>query len=173
MGDFAGTRARLKPFALAAGVFALDRVSKWLVERDVSLTADYKIIPGLFDIVHWENRGVAFGVFNDSESQWRTLLLILLSIAAVIWVSVMLWRAKRLSGLLGWALALVLGGAAGNLFDRAVSGRVTDFLLFYIGEHQWPSFNVADSAMVVGCGLLIIDQSRSKHNKAHGKAHVS
>jgi len=155
--------ARLKSFALAVGVLGLDRLTKWLVERDVSLSADYKIIPGLFDIVHSENRGVALGVFNDSESQWRTLLLIALSIAAVIWVSVMLWRAKRPDGLLCLAFALVLGGAAGNLFDRLVAGRVTDFLLFYIGEYQWPSFNVADSAIVIGCGLLILDQRRGRH----------
>ena len=157
--------ARLKSFALAVGVLGLDRLTKWLVERDVSLSADYKIIPGLFDIVHSENRGVAFGVFNDSESQWRTLLLIALSIAAVIWVSVMLWRAKQPDRLLCLAFALVLGGAAGNLFDRLVSGRVTDFLLFYIGEYQWPSFNVADSAIVIGCILLIVDQRRVKHGK--------
>src|SRR5580700_2934886 len=165
-------RRRLS-FALAVGVIALDRVTKWLVERYVSPAADYKIIPGLFDIVHWENRGVAFGMFNDSESPWRTLALIALSVAAVIWVSAMLWRAKRLDELLRWAFALVLGGAAGNLFDRAVSGRVTDFLLFYIGDHQWPSFNVADSAMVIGCGLLIVDHFRASHSKVHGKANVS
>ena len=82
--------------------------------------------------------------------------------AAVIWVSVMLWRAKRPDALLCWAFGLILAGAVGNLFDRVVSGRVTDFLLFYIGQHQWPSFNVADSAIVIGCGLLIVDQWRGK-----------
>lgn len=159
--------ARLKCVALAVGVFALDRVTKWSVERFVSFSDDYVVVPGLFDIIRSENRGVAFGVFNDSESQWRTTLLIALSIAAVIWVSVMLWRAKRLDALLCWAFALVLAGATGNLFDRVVSGRVTDFLLFYIGRHQWPAFNVADSAIVIGCGLLIADQWRGKHGKAN------
>jgi signal peptidase II len=166
--------ARLKSFALALGVLGLDRLTKWLVERDVSFSADYKIVPGLFDIIHSENRGVAFGVFNDYESQWRTILLVALSIAAVVWVSVMLWRAKQPDRLLCLAFALVLGGAAGNLFDRLVSGRVTDFLLFYIGEYQWPSFNVADSAIVIGCGLLIVDQWRGRTLKqTHGKANVS
>ncbi len=159
--------ARLKSFALAAGVFALDRVSKLLVETRVSFTDDIKIIPGLFDIVHSENRGVAFGVFNDSESQWRTTLLVALSIAAVIWVSITLWRSRQMDAVQPWAFALILGGAAGNLFDRAVSGRVTDFLLFYIGDHQWPSFNVADSAIVAGCGLLLLDQFRPKRRTAH------
>jgi signal peptidase II len=158
---------RRQSFALAAGVFGLDRVTKWLVERYVSFTDDTKIIPGLFDIVHSENRGVAFGVFNDSESPWRTTLLVALSVAAVIAVSAMLWRAKRLDGLLCWAFGLVLGGAAGNLFDRMLFGRVTDFLLFYIGDHQWPTFNVADSAVVIGCGLLIVEQFRGKHGNAN------
>jgi signal peptidase II len=171
--------ARVKSLALAVGVLGLDRVTKLMVERYVSFSAAYRIIPGLFDIVHWENRGMAFGVFNDSDSQWRTLLLIALSIAALVWVSVMLWRAKRLNALLCWAFALVLAGAAGNLFDRVVSGRVTDFLLFYIGQHQWPAFNVADSAIVIGCGLLIVDQWRGTHSKTphskttHGEANVS
>ena len=158
---------RLKCFALAVGVVGLDRIAKSLVERYVSFSDDYRIIPGLFDIVHSENRGVAFGVFNDSESPWRTMLLIVLSIAAVIGVSAMLWRAKRLDGFLCWAFALILGGAAGNLYDRIASGRVTDFLLFYIGQYQWPSFNVADSAIVIGCSLLIVDQLRGKHGNAN------
>jgi signal peptidase II len=158
---------RAKSFALAAAVFALDRATKLIVERSVSFSDDIKVIPGLFDIVHSENRGVAFGVFNDSDSQWRTTLLVAFSIAAVIWVSVMLWRSRQLESLPSWAFALVLGGAAGNLFDRAISGRVTDFLLFYIGPYQWPSFNVADSAIVIGCGLLLLDQLRPKRRTAH------
>jgi len=163
---------RLKSFALAGGVLVLDRLTKTMVERYVSFTADYKIVPGIFDIVHSENRGVAFGFFNDAASPLTTLLLIALSIAAVIGVSVMLWRARRLDGRLCWAFALVLGGAAGNLFDRAVSGRVTDFLLFYIGDHQWPSFNVADSAIVIGCGLLFLD-SLFERRQGTGNANVS
>ena len=159
--------ARLKAFALAAGLFGLDRLSKMLVERYVSFSSDYSVIPGLFDIVHSENRGVAFGVFNDSESPWRTQLLVVLSIAAVIAVSAMLWRARGLDRLQCWAFALILGGAAGNLYDRMISGRVTDFLLFYIGQHQWPSFNVADSAIVIGCGLVIVGQRRWKHGNAN------
>jgi signal peptidase II len=159
--------ARAKAFTLAAAVFAADRATKLLIERSVSFTDDIKIIPGFFDIVHSENRGVAFGVFNDAESQWRTILLVALSLIAVIWVGVVLWRSRHLDPLLTTAFALVLGGAAGNLFDRAVTGRVTDFLLFYVGDHQWPSFNVADSAIVIGCGLLLVDQLRPKRRTAH------
>src|SRR6185312_4830302 len=159
--------ARLKSFALAAVVFGLDRLSKALIERYGSFTAEYPVIPSFFSIVHSENRGVAFGVFNDSESPWRTILLIAAALGALIVVSVMLWRTKRLTPLMCWAFALILGGAAGNLFDRIIAGRVTDFLLFYIRQYQWPSFNVADTAVVIGCGLLIIGQGRLEHGKAH------
>jgi signal peptidase II len=66
-----------------------------------------------------------------------------------------------------WGLALILGGAAGNLLDRIVSGRVTDFLDFYIGDYHWPAFNVADSAIVIGCGLLLLDMLRPKRQAAN------
>src|SRR5215475_4345254 len=148
---------RAKAYGLAALVFAIDRFTKWLVETRVSAMDAIHVIPGFFDIVHSENRGVAFGVFNDSDSEWRTTALVLLSVIAVVWVGIVLWRSRHLERLLCWAFALVLGGAAGNLVDRAISGRVTDFLLFYIGSYQWPSFNVADSAIVIGCGLLLLD----------------
>src|SRR5436189_6306855 len=108
---------RLKAYGVAAGVVALDRFTKWLVESYVSAMDTYRVIPGFFDIVHSENRGVAFGIFNDSTNEWRTALLIVLSVAAVLFVSRMLWRPERLDRTSRWALALILGGAAGNVFD--------------------------------------------------------
>ena len=162
MADF-----RVRAFSVAAGIVALDRITKWMIERHVSFADDIKVIPGLFDIVHSENRGVAFGMFNESGSQWITGLIVALSAAAVIGMSLALARGRGVGQLTAWAYALILGGAAGNLYDRAVAGRVTDFLLFYVGEHQWPSFNVADSAIVVGCGLLLVDQLRPRRTTAH------
>jgi signal peptidase II len=147
---------RLKAYGAGAAVLALDRLTKWLIETRVSFEDTIKVIPGFFNIVRSENRGVAFGLFNDSTSQWRTLLLVLLSIAAVIGVSMVLWRPERLDRLSRWGFALILGGAAGNVVDRILYGRVTDFLLFYIRDYQWPAFNVADSAIVVGSGLLAV-----------------
>ena len=152
MADF-----RVRAFSVAAGIVALDRITKWMIERHVSFADDIKVIPGLFDIVHSENRGVAFGMFNESGSQWITGLIVALSAAAVIGMSLALARGRGVGQLTAWAYALLLGGAAGNLYDRAVAGRVTDFLLFYVGEHQWPSFNVADSAICVGVALMVID----------------
>ncbi len=153
---------RWKAYGAAAAVFGLDRLTKWIIDTHVSFVDSYRVIPGFFDIVHSQNRGVAFGLFSESTSEWRTTLLVLASLAAVIVVSVMLWKARGMDRLVMWGLALILGGAAGNVFDRIVWGRVTDFLLFYVRDYQWPAFNMADSAIVVGSGLLMIDLFRSK-----------
>jgi signal peptidase II len=125
------------------------------------------VIPGFFDIVHSQNRGVAFGIFNDSAFQWRTTLLVAASLVAVVVVSWILRRPGRLDRCTFWGLTLVLGGALGNVFDRIVSGQVTDFLLFYLGDYQWPAFNVADSAIVVGSLLILIDMVRPKRQVSH------
>ena len=161
------TNTRLKAYGAAGAVLALDRLTKWIVEQRVSFVDSYKVIPGFFDIVHSQNRGVAFGLFNDSSSEWRTTILVLLSIAAVVVVSVLLWNAQRLDRLSMWGFALILGGAAGNVFDRVMWGRVTDFLEFYIGPYHWPTFNVADSAIVVGSSVLLIDLLRPRHQAAN------
>ena len=153
---------RWTAYLAAAAVIGLDRVSKWMIERWVPASAGYRIIPGFFDIVHSENRGAAFGIFNDSTFEWRSLALVVVSVAAVIFISVYLWRARHIETAMRWGMALILGGAAGNAIDRIVSGRVTDFLEFYIGDYHWPTFNVADSAIVIGCGLLLLDMLRSK-----------
>jgi signal peptidase II len=158
---------RLKAFGAAAAVFAFDRLTKWIVETRISFVDTYRVIPGFFDIVHSQNRGVAFGLFNDGVSEWRTPLLLLFSLAAVAIVAVILWNADRLDRLSLAGFSLILGGAAGNVFDRLVWGRVTDFLEFYVGDYHWPTFNVADSAIVIGSGLLLIELLRPKRQVAN------
>src|SRR5437660_6914892 len=164
---------RLRAYGIAAAVFALDRLTKWIVETRLSFTDTYEVIPGFFDIVHSENRGVAFGIFNDSTSGWRTTLLVGFSLAAVAGVGFMLRKAQTMDAVLLWALSLILGGAAGNLFDRIASGRVTDFLELYIGPYHWPTFNVADSAIVTASILLIVDLLRSKDKAKQKVTNVS
>jgi signal peptidase II len=158
---------RLKAYGAALAVFALDRLTKRIIETRVTFFDSFKVIPGFFDIVRSENRGVAFGLFNDSTSEWRTALLVIASLAAVALVGAMLWRPERLDRLSLAGFALILGGAAGNVFDRIVWGHVTDFLLFYIGQYQWPAFNAADSAIVIGSVLLIADFLRPKREAAN------
>ena len=136
---------------------ALDRLSKWAISHRLSLHDSIPVIPGFFRIVHAENPGAAFGLFADSPAEWKASLLILFSLVALVIVSALLWKNSHRLTSTGIGLALILGGAVGNLWDRLVSKHVVDFLLFYIGRYQWPAFNVADSAIVVGAGLLVFE----------------
>lgn len=146
-------------FLIALLIVVLDRASKWIVARDISLHDSIQLIPHVFYLTHVENRGAAFGLFAESPSQWKIGMLILFSIVALIVVSTVLWRSGRALTMTttGVGLSLILGGAIGNLWDRLLNGRVVDFLLVYIGSYQWPAFNVADSAIVVGAGLLVYE----------------
>ena len=150
-------RARGVHFFLALLVVLVDRWTKRLVAARIALYAHIQIIPGFFRLTHTENTGAAFSLFADSPAHWKIALLIGFSVVAMVIVSVLLWKQARPLTLSGIALSLILGGAAGNLWDRVVSGRVVDFLLFYFKPYQWPVFNLADSAIVVGASLLVIE----------------
>jgi len=149
----------MRKFHLLIAVFVvlLDRVTKLAVAKNISLHDSIQIIPDFFRLTHVENRGAAFGLFADSPSEWKIAVLVLFSIVALAIVTALLWRNSHSMNTTGIGLSLILGGAIGNLWDRLLSGRVVDFLLFYIGQYQWPAFNVADSAIVVGAGLLVIE----------------
>jgi len=149
--------ARALYFLLALIVVLLDRWTKHLVAVRIPMYSHIQIIPGFFRLTHTENTGAAFSLFADSPSHWKTLLLIAFSAVAMVVVSVLLWKQSRPLTLSGIALALILGGAVGNLWDRIASGRVVDFLLFYLKQYQWPVFNLADSSIVVGACLLVLE----------------
>lgn len=151
------TSARAFHFILALVVLLLDRWTKRLVAAHIALYSSIHIIPGFFRLTHTENTGAAFSLFADSPSHLRTTLLIAFSVAAMIVVSILLWKQTWAPSMTGIALSLILGGAAGNLWDRLARGRVVDFLLFYIKQYQWPVFNLADSAIVVGATLLVLE----------------
>jgi signal peptidase II len=151
------TSARTTHFILALLVVLLDRWTKRMVAAHIAMYTHIQVIPGFFRITHTENTGAAFSLFADSPSHWKTVLLIGFSLIAMVIVSVLLWRQARALTITGIALSLILGGAVGNLWDRVASGRVVDFLLFYVRSYQWPVFNLADSAIVVGASLLVIE----------------
>jgi signal peptidase II len=144
-------------FLIALFVIVLDRLAKLVVEHKIPLHDGIQIIPGFFRLTHLENRGAAFGLFADSPSPWKIGVLVLFSVIALVVVSALLWKNSHTISITGIGLALILGGAVGNLWDRLTAGHVTDFLLFYIGRYQWPAFNVADSAIVVGATLLVYE----------------
>jgi len=141
---------------ITAAVILLDRITKLLVISRIPVAHEVSIIPGLFQLSHWENTGAAFSIFADSSSPWRTAGLIGFSVAACAVVCYLLWKRGYTLDLIAISLCLILGGALGNLWDRLMQGTVTDFLDFYIGNHHWPPFNVADSAIVVGAVLLMM-----------------
>jgi signal peptidase II len=156
----------LRYYGISAVIFALDRITKQIIESRVSVMDTHTVIPGFFDIVHARNRGAAFSMFADSTSPWRPFFLIGMSLAALVLVAVILRNTAKLDRPTAIGLSLILGGALGNVFDRIVSGAVTDFLDFYIGALHWPAFNVADSAIVIGSGLLLISLLRPKQQTA-------
>jgi len=143
-------------FLIALGVLALDRFAKRLVAKDIPLHDSIPVIKHVFYITHVENSGAAFGLFNDSPSHWKIVLLVLFSVVALVIVSALLWRSQAMTAS-AVGLSLILGGALGNLWDRMLNGRVVDFLLVYLGSYEWPAFNAADSAIVVGAGLLVFE----------------
>jgi signal peptidase II len=153
-------------YGIAATVFALDRITKQIIEARISAFDIHPVIPGFFDIIHARNRGAAFSLFADSTSPWRPVFLIGLSLVALVLVAGILRNASRLDKATAVGLSLILGGAMGNVFDRIVSGAVTDFLDFYIGDLHWPAFNLADSAIVIGSCLLLLSLLRPKQQPA-------
>jgi signal peptidase II len=155
-------------FLIALLVVLVDRFSKLAIERNLSLHDSISLIPGFFRLTHIENRGAAFGLFADSPSEWKIAGLVLFSLVALVIVATLLWKNSHSMTTTGVGLSLILGGAIGNLWDRLVSGHVVDFLLFYIGQYQWPAFNVADSAIVIGAGLLVFEILFTK-SPAHEK----
>ncbi len=147
---------------LALAVLALDQWTKWLVESHLPSPSSREIIPGFFHLSHVKNTGVAFGLLADLGDEGAAWMLALLGLAAISVVAVYFQRTPARETALLTALSLVLGGAVGNLLDRVTAGAVTDFLGVYIGSYRWPDFNVADSAISIGLGLLILDSFRAR-----------
>lgn len=144
----------------------LDRWSKWLVAQRIALFDNIPVIPGFFKITHLRNKGAAFSLFADAPESWRLATLVIFSLIALAIVLVLLVKSSTRLSLQGAALALILGGAIGNLWDRVLHGWVTDFILVYYRQWEWPAFNVADSAICVGA-VLLIGEMLFRHEPAH------
>ncbi|HNQ05080.1 MAG TPA: signal peptidase II [Thiobacillaceae bacterium] len=143
---------------LSGLVLVLDQLSKLAVLR--GLAAYHEVVPvtGFFNLVHVHNTGAAFSLFAD-QSGWQRVLFVGLALVASVVILALLRGARGQSRYCA-ALALILGGAVGNLVDRVMYGHVIDFLDFHLGAWHWPAFNVADAAISVGAALLIWDSLR-------------
>ena len=159
---------RAQAIAVVAAVVLADQLTKLWIVATYPLGTGADKITGLFRIVHTRNRGIAFGMFGSAGPAMQSVLLA--AVAAI--AAFVAWQLTRTGkdGLVTLGLSLVLGGAIGNIIDRIARGEVVDFLLFFISvrgqEHSWPAFNIADSAISVGAGCVILAeilaQRRSK-----------
>ena len=149
--------SRLPYFLVALVIFILDRAAKILVEAYLPLHQSLTIIPGFLDLAHTRNTGVAFGFFANSDSSWMPHVLTLISGLALLTILVFSLRNSSRNRKLQLGLMLVLGGAAGNLYDRLLYGYVIDFIEAYYRNYHWPTFNVADSSISIGIGLLLLE----------------
>jgi signal peptidase II len=156
------------PFVLLAFfVLLADQLSKYAVERFTPAGSFRMLIPGLLNLVHTNNPGVAFGIFSGSETAWRAPVLIVFSLGVMCLIGWLL-AAGRAGGWLGqYGLVLILAGAAGNLLDRISRRSVTDFIDLHVGSHHWYTFNVADSAIVLGAALVILELVRDWRHPRH------
>jgi signal peptidase II len=142
--------------ALSALIIALDRVTKMWVSKHVIEGDGIVVIPHIFRITHVLNGGAAFSLFNNAPEERTRWLLTAVSLITAIAVLIILLRIGRRFSATALALALILGGAIGNAWDRIQYKMVTDFLEVYIIHYHWPDFNVADSAIVCGGILLFL-----------------
>jgi signal peptidase II len=146
-------------------VVVLDRWSKLWVEKHIELGQRIQEIPNVFWLSHVLNTGAAFSMFEGANSPMLVRnLLVGFSVTAVLVVLVLLWKMGRTFTATSFALALILGGAIGNLYDRIRFAHVVDFLEVHIVHYHWPDFNVADSAIVVGACLLLLEMLRPQRS---------
>ena len=149
--------SRAPYFLVALSIFTLDRITKIAIEAYLPLHESRVIVPSFFDLTHTRNTGVAFGFLANSEASWMPHLLALISIVALLTILVFSLRNSHRNWKLQLGLMLVLGGAAGNLYDRLHYGYVIDFIEIYYSTYHWPTFNMADSSISIGIGLLLLE----------------
>jgi signal peptidase II len=156
---------------IAALVIVLDRVSKLWIEAHVKLGHAIVVIPRVFRITHVLNTGAAFSMFEGASSPLLVRnMLVGFSVLAVLVVVALLWKMGRTITITSVALSLILGGAIGNLYDRIAFQYVVDFLEVHIYHYHWPDFNVADSAIVVGACLLLLEMIWPRSTESQGRA---
>lgn len=152
---------------VSLAVIVLDQITKRIVDRTLPLHDDVPLIPGFLSLQYVRNTGAAFGVLSNADLPHQGIILSIVSIVALGAIALYAWRLPLAHRLPQTALALVMGGAIGNLIDRARFGYVVDFVLMYWRNHRWPNYNVADSAITIGICLLVLDVLRPSARGAH------
>lgn len=152
---------------LIATIVVADQVTKLLVQHYIPLFGSVTVIPGLIDLVHIQNAGVAFGIMNDVEHPLRSTVttgLALAALAGIVYYSRQMRPDERMARV---GLSLILGGAVGNLIDRFRIGHVVDFVDVFRGDWHFWAFNVADAAITCGAVLIFVELFFPSHDASH------
>ena len=152
--------------AVLASIVFFDQLTKYAVVQRFRLHESVRVIPGFFDLTYVRNPGAAFGFLAGASGVWRSVFFITVSIIALAVILALVRQAHDRLPLM--AFALIGGGAVGNLIDRVRFGEVVDFVDWYYRTYHWPTFNIADSAISIGVGLLAIDMLFSKPQRHRG-----
>lgn len=149
------SKAWIRLVLVSGSIIIADQVTKYVIKLNLSLHDHIVVLDHFFNITHILNPGGAFGFFAGKSPELRRFIFLFLSSLVALFV---VWFYKKCAEtyiFLSYGLALIFGGALGNLIDRFLYGKVVDFLDFYIGSLHWPAFNIADSAISIGMGILI------------------
>ena len=150
-------RSRIPELWIAAAIVVMDQATKALVKARLPLHDSVTVIPGFFDLTHVRNTGAAFGMLNSMQFAYKPAVMVVVALVALGAVASYALTLPQTQRIARYGLALILGGAAGNLIDRATLGYVIDFVdVYWRGVHFW-AFNVADSAITVGVVLMLLD----------------
>ena len=150
-------RWRAPELVVIITIVVLDQITKALVKARVPLHESVTVIPGFFDLTHVRNTGAAYGFLDNVDFPYKPAVMVVVALAALIAVAAYALTLPATQRIARYGLALILGGAIGNLIDRATMGYVVDFVdVYWRGVHFW-AFNVADSAITVGVVLMLID----------------
>jgi signal peptidase II len=143
-------------------VVVLDQFTKLLIVKNFILHETVEVVPGFFNITYITNTGAAFGFLSGDFAVWKQIFFVAVGIGALLFMAFAFKQIKEQGLIFSMAISLIAGGAAGNLIDRLRYGSVVDFLDFYVNNHHWPAFNVADSAITVGVVLFLFGQFFTK-----------
>jgi signal peptidase II len=139
------------------GILFLDQLTKSMIVQSLPLYQRVEVIPGFFNIIHVRNTGGAFGIFGGEKGGLGSILFVVVSVIAVGAIIFFFIKIRETERTLALSFSLVLSGAMGNLIDRLRYGEVVDFLDFHLSTYHWPAFNVADSAICIGIGLMALE----------------
>ena len=146
-------------------IFFVDQWTKYAVQQRLTLFQKVEVIHGFFNLIHVRNTGGAFGIFGGEKGglgSWLFVVVTLIAIGSIVFLFI---RLREHETTLSLSLSLVLSGAIGNLIDRLRYGEVVDFLDFYVMSYHWPAFNIADSAICLGIGLMALELLIRDHKK--------